>query len=158
LGAGIFFLVSLFVSRGAQLLENRLLVGSYIGALIILAIIGQLDDHVDIDVANATFILKDGPLGLLICFILPALLIIGATLQFGVLWYNLEDPVLKRNVMFFFAGLCIILLAILYQTFFIILFGSEFFKLYPLLDSLVYILWALGELVAAQGFLRKQPA
>ncbi|MFX0092988.1 MAG: hypothetical protein ACFFBD_14610, partial [Candidatus Hodarchaeota archaeon] len=126
-GAATMLLVSLVASRGTELLENRVFLVLYAGIITILAIIGQLNDHVNIDVANATHFLTQNMLGILLCFILPLLLFTGATLRFGVLWYTLEDSVLKKNILFFFLGMCIIVAGLFYQVGVTALFGNQFF-------------------------------
>ncbi|MFX0064870.1 MAG: hypothetical protein ACFFC7_22065 [Candidatus Hermodarchaeota archaeon] len=154
-GAATMVLVSIIANRGVEILENRLLLVSCSLVLVIVAIIGELNDHVVIDIANATHTLENNIIGLLICFILPLLLFIVVTIYFGFLWYRLEDPVIKRNVMFFFGGMCILLIGLLYQVVVTATLGSSFFRENPFFDYITYVAWGLGQLIMAQGFLRK---
>ncbi|MFX1252356.1 MAG: hypothetical protein ACFFCZ_12195 [Promethearchaeota archaeon] len=154
-GAAAMVLVSIIANRGVEILENRLVIVSSSFLLVIVAIIGELNDHVVIDIVNETHKLENNIIGLLICFILPLVLFIVATTYFGILWYRLEDPVIKRNVLFFFGGMCILLIGLLYQVVVTAMLGSSFFRENPLFDYVTYVAWGLGQLIMAQGFLRK---
>ncbi|MFX0095926.1 MAG: hypothetical protein ACFFBD_29580 [Candidatus Hodarchaeota archaeon] len=150
------FLVSQYARRGPELFENRPLIISFVVGIIGMMIIGQLDDHIVLDPQSYQgFYLVDGPLGLLFCFILPLVLSLGMVINFGLLWYNLEDAQIKRNVFFYFIGVTIMVAGQLFQALLIILFDPEFYIVNPILNYIVYFSWAIGELISAVGFMHK---
>ncbi len=74
--------------------------------------------------------------------------------NFGLLWYELEESQVKKNMLYFFVGVTTLVLGQLIQALLLILLGPEFLSSPG--GYIPNIMWSVGQIISVFGFKTKK--